>query len=192
MMTHRKNFHPRPALFLDRDGVINIEKNYVHLIEDFEFTEGIFDLCRSAFKKDMPIVVITNQAGIGRGYYSEEQFHVLTDWMKARFKEMDAPISAVYYCPYHPEFGIGPYKKDSYDRKPNPGMILRARDDLKLDLSRSMLIGDRASDIAAAKNAGIGFSMLLGSNSADIRADKNIVSLQQACLLFNEYYKFLD
>ena len=95
--------HSRPALFLDRDGVINVENNYVHKIEDFEFIDGIFDLCRLATQFDMAIVVVTNQAGIGRGYYSEAQFQILTHWMKGRFEEERAPISAVYFCPYHPE-----------------------------------------------------------------------------------------
>ena len=76
----------RPALFLDRDGVINVEKNYVHRIEDFEFLDGIFDLCRAAIERNMPILVVTNQAGIGRGYYSEAHFQTLTDWMMARFE----------------------------------------------------------------------------------------------------------
>jgi D-glycero-D-manno-heptose 1,7-bisphosphate phosphatase len=96
----------RPALFLDRDGVINVEKNYVHRVEDFEFLDGIFDLCRAAIERKMPIVVVTNQAGIGRGYYSEAQFQTLTEWMKDRFEEERAPISAVYFCPNHPEQGI--------------------------------------------------------------------------------------
>jgi D-glycero-D-manno-heptose 1,7-bisphosphate phosphatase len=191
-MINQKITYPRPALFLDRDGVINIEKNYVHLIEDFEFNEGIFDLCRVALKKNMPIVVVTNQSGIGRGYYSEEQFHILTDWMKERFEEMGAPITAVYYCPDHPEFGIGHYKKDSFNRKPNPGMILRARDDLNLDLSRSMLIGDKLSDIIAAKNAGIGFSLQICSNILDIDSKNCILSLAQAYSLFLEHYNLSE
>jgi D-glycero-D-manno-heptose 1,7-bisphosphate phosphatase len=154
----------RPALFLDRDGVINVEKNYVHRIEDFEFLDGIFDLCRAATERNMPIVVVTNQAGIGRGYYSETQFLKLMDWMVARFVEEGAPIAAVYFCPYHPEYGVGPYKVDSFDRKPKPGMILRARDELGLLLESSVLIGDKASDIAAARAANVGRAILLASS----------------------------
>jgi len=122
--------HSRSALFLDRDGVINVEKNYVHHIKDFEFVDGIFELCRAAIETGMRIVVVTNQAGIGRGFYTEAQFQALTDWMMTRFKEEGAPISAVYFYPFHPEYGVGLYRKDSYDRKPNPGMILRARDEV--------------------------------------------------------------
>ncbi len=179
----------RPALFLDRDGVINVEKNYVHRVEDFEFLDGIFDLCRAAIERDMPIVVVTNQAGIGRGYYSEAQFQTLTEWMKARFEEAGAPIAAVYFCPDHPEHGVGSYRKESFDRKPNPGMLFRARDDLRLDLSRSILIGDKASDIAAAKAAGVGVSLQLGSDFECSIADKVVYSLKEACSFFNDFYR---
>ena len=171
----------RPALFLDRDGVINVEKNYVHRIEDFEFLDGIFDLCRAATERNMPIVVVTNQAGIGRGYYSEAQFLTLTDWMRARFEEETAPISAVYFCPYHPEQGVGEYRKESFDRKPNPGMLLRARDELGLDLGLSILIGDKGSDIAAAKAAGVGVTVMLGADTGNAVPDRVVASLHEAC-----------
>lgn len=173
----------RSALFLDRDGVINVEKNYVHRVENFEFLEGIFDLCRAAAERNMPIVVVTNQAGIGRGYYSEAQFLTLTDWMRARFEEEQAPVTAVYFCPHHPEKGIGKYRKESFDRKPNPGMLLRARDELGLDLERSILIGDKASDIAAAKAAGVGLSLLLGTDSENAAPDRVVTSLHEARVL---------
>lgn len=178
---------PRRALFLDRDGVINIDKNYVHQIHDFEFIDGIFDLCRAAVKLEILIVVITNQAGIGRGLYTQNQFHQLTDWMRKRFQEEKAPISAVYFCPYHPLHGVGVYQKDSYDRKPNPGMLLRARDDLMIDLSASILIGDKETDITAARAAGIGTSILLDQHAAHSDANKIVASLHEARqILFSE------
>jgi D-glycero-D-manno-heptose 1,7-bisphosphate phosphatase len=178
----------RPALFLDRDGVINVEKNYVHQIENFEFIDGIFDLCLAAAERDMPIVVVTNQAGIGRGYYSEAQFQNLTDWMRVRFAEAGSPITAVYFCPDHPEYGVGPYRRESFDRKPNPGMLLRARDDLGLNLSHSILIGDKASDITAAKAAGVGVALLLGRDIDGSAADKVVPSLKEACIFFKDLY----
>lgn len=176
------------ALFLDRDGVINVEKNYVHRIDDFEFIDGIFDLCRMAVERNMPIVVVTNQAGIGRGYYSEDQFETLTNWMRGRFAEEGVPVAAVYYCPYHPVHGVGPYRKESFDRKPNPGMLLRARDDLGLDLARSVLIGDKASDIFAAKEAGVGFTLLIGRDVERSTPDKVVYSLREACAFFDGVY----
>jgi D-glycero-D-manno-heptose 1,7-bisphosphate phosphatase len=151
----------RPALFLDRDGIINVETNYVYRIDDFVFIDGIFDLCRSAVAAGMVVVVVTNQAGIGRGYYTEAQFKVLSAWMCERFTEEGIVIAGVYYCPYHPEHGVGKYKADSFDRKPNPGMILRAKDDLGLLLETSILVGDKASDIAAAKAAKVEKSVLM-------------------------------
>jgi D-glycero-D-manno-heptose 1,7-bisphosphate phosphatase len=150
-----------PALFLDRDGVINVETNYVYRIDDFVFIDGIFDLCRSAMANRMAIVIVTNQAGIGRGYYTEAQFHRLSDWMCECFTAEGIAVAGVYYCPYHPEHGIGDYKADSFDRKPNPGMILRARDELGLSLKDSILVGDKASDIAAAKAANVGRTVLM-------------------------------
>lgn len=167
----------RPALFLDRDGVINVEKNYVNRIEDFEFIDGIFDLCRSAVAVGMAVVVVTNQAGIARGYYTEAQFLLVTEWMRNRFTDEGIVIDRVYYCPYHPEYGIGEYKADSFDRKPNPGMILRARDELGLSLDNSILVGDKASDIAAARAASVGRAVLLApshvsvSSVPDLQAD---------------------
>lgn len=157
----RPSFTKRPALFLDRDGIINADANYVHCIEDFVFIDGIFDLCRSAVAAGMAIVVVTNQAGIGRGYYTETQFLELSDWMCKRFSEEGIAIDGVYYCPYHAEHGVGKYKADSFDRKPNPGMILRARNELGLLLEDSILVGDKASDMAAARAANVGRAVLM-------------------------------
>lgn len=148
------------ALILDRDGVVNLDKDYVHKIEDFEFIDGIFDLCRNAAGQGYLILVITNQSGIGRGYYTEDDFHTLNDWMKARFVEEGVTIAQVYFCPYHPVHGIGRYKQDSQDRKPNPGMILRAARDFDLDLPNCILVGDRESDMKAAQTAGVGHKVL--------------------------------
>lgn len=157
------------ALFLDRDGVINVEKDYVYKIQDFEFMEGIFDLCRIAQMRGLLIVIITNQAGIGRGYYGEADFHALSDWMLSRFKEQGIEIAGVYFCPDHPEHGLGKYKRESECRKPNPGMILEACLDFQIDLSASFLLGDKESDVQAGKTAGVGSNFLLLSERATSR-----------------------
>jgi len=138
------------ALFIDRDGVINVDKVHVFLKEDFEFTPGIFDLCRSYQDKGFLIIVITNQAGIAKGIYTEDDFLKLTDWMTREFKKKGITISKVYYCPHHPDF-TGPCEC----RKPKPGMILKAKKEFDLDLSESVLIGDKESDLQAGRNAGI-------------------------------------
>src|SRR5438876_479849 len=156
----------RKALFLDRDGVINVEQCYVHRREAFHFQEGIFELSRAAQTLGYLLVVITNQAGIARGYYTESAFRELTTWMVHKFAEQQIHISTVYYCPYHPTHGVGDYKYDSPDRKPQPGMLLRAQVDFNLDLTSSVLIGDNPSDIYAAKAAGVGTKILLRSEAA--------------------------
>jgi D-glycero-D-manno-heptose 1,7-bisphosphate phosphatase len=152
------------ALFLDRDGVINVDTGYVHSREAFRFQDGIFELCEAAQAQGYQVVVVTNQAGIGRGYYSESTFLELTDWMVETFAHRQIRIARVYYCPYHPTDGVGPYKYDSPDRKPKPGMLLRAQRELNLDLASSVLVGDTLSDIRAAEAAGIGTKILLCSD----------------------------
>src|SRR5262249_54013710 len=113
------------------------------------------------------LLVVTNQAGIARGYYTELEFFELTEWMIRKFNEQQIQIAHVYYCPYHPIHGIGEYKYDSPDRKPRPGMLLHAQADFNLDLALSILIGDKLSDMNAAKSAGIGTAILLRSGDAE-------------------------
>ena len=148
------------ALLLDRDGVININHGYVHHSENFEFIDGIFEVARVAHAKGYKLIVITNQSGIGRGYYSEQQFHQLTAWMCNEFLNAGAPIGKVYFSPFHPTAGYGAYKKDHASRKPRPGMIHQAQRELNLDLGSSILIGDKASDIQAGIAAGVGLNIL--------------------------------
>ena len=158
----------RKALFLDRDGIINVERDYVHRADDFTFSDGIFDLCRAAGRHGFLIVVITNQSGIARGLYTEEDFAAITQWMIGKFAAEGVTIAKVYHSPYHPEAAIDRYRLDHADRKPSPGMILRARDDLKLDLEASVLIGDRLSDIEAGRRAGIPRLCLIPHESVSI------------------------
>ena len=159
--------HSNKALFLDRDGVINVGGEYVHSREAFQFQNGIFELCRAAQGLGYLLVVVTNQAGIARGYYTETEFLELTNWMTEQFANQQIHIARVYYCPYHPIHGIGQYRRDSPDRKPKPGMLLRARQELNLDLTSSVLIGDNVSDIQAGKVAGVAITILLRSRLAD-------------------------
>ena len=150
------------ALFLDRDGIINVEKNFVHKREDFEFVEGIFDLVSCANYVGYLVIVVTNQAGIARGYYSEADFHVLMNWMKGKFLAKGGRIDRVYFCPYHPEFGIGEYRQSSKNRKPEPGMFFEAAEQLNIDLKNSIMVGDRLSDMEAAARASIPWRFCMG------------------------------
>lgn len=151
------------ALFLDRDGVINVDHGYVGTIERFEFRDGILSLSRTAVERGYRIVVVTNQAGIARGYYDEAAFRALTAWMGERFVEAGAPLTDVLYCPFHRAGAVGPYARDSFWRKPNPGMILEAARRHAIDVSRSIMIGDQPTDMEAAAAAGVGTRLHLGS-----------------------------
>lgn len=155
----------RKALFLDRDGVINLDGTYVHRIDDFTFIDGIFEVLKWFQDHDFLLVVVTNQAGIGRGMYSEHDFRVLTDWMLRHFRQKGIRISGVYYCPYHPVAGIGRYKRDAPCRKPNPGMIIQATRDFRISLAESVLVGDQPTDIHAGLRAGVGTTVLFRRES---------------------------
>jgi len=160
----------KAALFLDRDGVINVEKNYVYRIEDFEFMPGIFDLCLAARDAGLLPIVVTNQAGIGRGYYTEDDFQRITAWMLEEFRSRGIDIGRVYHCPFHPTAGVGEYRRESFDRKPNPGMILKARDDFDLDLAHCVLLGDKDSDLEAGRAAGVGHNVKLRHDAAAVNS----------------------
>lgn len=160
------------ALFLDRDGVVNVDHGYVHRPDQVEFVPGIFDLVAAACARQWAVVVVTNQSGIGRGYYGEAEFRKLTGWMRDRFAEREGRIDAVYHCPHHPHDALPEYRKDCTDRKPAPGMLLRARDDLNLDLSNSVLVGDRPSDLEAARRAGVGIRLLFDPDGVESLPDE--------------------
>ncbi|PHR59465.1 MAG: D-glycero-beta-D-manno-heptose-1,7-bisphosphate 7-phosphatase [Arcobacter sp.] len=164
----------KPALFLDRDGVINIEKNYLHKKEDFEFMDGIFDLCKHYKDKGYYIIVVTNQSGIARGYYSEMDFANLTFWMIDSFDEHGIMIDQVYHCPHHPDIS-----GECECRKPKPGMLLKAAKDLNIDLEGSILVGDSERDIQAAHAAGLKETYLFTSAPKETEATKNIHDLKE-------------
>lgn len=157
---------PRPALFLDRDGVINVDRNYIYRIEDFTWIEGAADVIRTFNDRGWWVFVVTNQSGIARGYYTEEQMQTLHDWMSSELEQRGARIDRIYYCPFHEEGTIARYTKDSYDRKPKPGMLIRAMTDFPVIKERSFLIGDKQADLDAAKAAGVRGFLFSGGNLA--------------------------
>lgn len=167
------------ALFLDRDGVINHNYGYVYRQENFEFENGIFELCRAAQAMDYLLIVVTNQAGIARGYYTETDFENITEWMLNRFRQEKVKITDVFYCPYHPEHGIGNYRLDSFDRKPKPGMFLKAKAQHDLSMTNSVMLGDKPSDMTAAKAAGVGINCLYDPRLSDktTNADYRVTKL---------------
>jgi D-glycero-D-manno-heptose 1,7-bisphosphate phosphatase len=145
----------RPALFLDRDGIVNVDHGYVHRADQVEFISGIFDLVRLANQTGFVVVIVTNQAGIARGLYTEADFLALTSWMNSRFAEAGARIDAVYHCPHHPTEGLGALKQACECRKPAPGMFTRAMRDWSLSPPLSVLVGDKGSDLQAGLSAGV-------------------------------------
>ena len=143
-------------IFLDRDGVINIDKSYVYKIEEFEFCEYIFELCRYFKELNYEFIIVTNQSGIGRGYYNIDDFNKLTNWMIDRFYEQKIEILDTLYCPHSPE-------DDCNCRKPKAGMIKKAIEKYDIDLNNSWLIGDKLTDIEAAINGKIKNHILISS-----------------------------
>ena len=142
------------AVFLDRDGVINIDKAYVYKIEDFEFCQGVFEALKHFQNLGYLLIVVTNQSGIGRGYYREEDFQHLTQWMKQELQKCGVAIDAVYYCPHAPEAMCN-------CRKPKSGMFENAIKALDIDVNKSWMIGDKESDIQAAHNVKIPHTVLI-------------------------------
>lgn len=143
------------ALFLDRDGVINVNKGYVHKPEDVEWVDGIFDVLKRFQHADFKLIVVTNQSGIARGMYSIEQFHALSSWMTQCLAKQGIVLNDVFFCPHHSELGQGKWLQQCDCRKPEPGMLLAAQQKWQLDMSQSVMIGDSWSDVIAAERAGV-------------------------------------
>ena len=175
----------RPAAFLDRDGVINMDRGYVSRAEDFEFVTGVFEGAAALQRLGFALVVITNQSGIGRGLYSESDLLALNRWMIDQFEQHAVHIDGVFYCPHHPTEAFGRYRCECDCRKPAPGMLLRAARELNLDLARSAMFGDRLSDLQAAAAAGVPLRYLLGINGATrpMPADAAGLAIAEFCNL---------
>lgn len=168
------------ALFLDRDGVVNVDHGYVYQREKFEFIEGVFSACKTFYDAGYKIIIVTNQSGIGRGYYTEDDFLALTQWMKAQFSAHNIEITDVYYCPHHPTNALPTYLKSCECRKPEPGMLLQGIKEHSIDSNRSIMVGDKLSDMQAAQKAHIATRVLVRSGQ---RVDES--AQQHANLVIN-------
>ena len=155
-----------PAIFLDRDGVINVDTGYVYLVDDFKFIDGVIDALLQLKQKGYLLVVVTNQSGIARGLFTEEQFMSLTEWMDWSLADRGVDLDGIYFCPHHPSEGSDQYRKSCTCRKPGPDMILDAVKHLDIDLARSYMVGDKPSDMKAATNAGVAHKVLVETGKA--------------------------
>jgi D,D-heptose 1,7-bisphosphate phosphatase len=157
----------RPAVFLDRDGVLNVDRGYVYRPEEFEWIPGAKAAIKALNDTGYYVFVLTNQSGIARGYYSEEDVQALHRWMAAELQAEGAHIDGFEYCPYHPEGTVARYRRASDRRKPAPGMILDCLARFPVDVSRSYLIGDKPHDLQAAAAAGVPGYLFQGQNLMD-------------------------
>lgn len=144
----------KPAVFLDRDGTINEEKDYLHRIEDFAFISGAPEAIRRLKEAGFLVIVVTNQSGVGRGYFSREDVDRLHQHLQRELAKIGTTVDAFYLCPHHPEKGRGEFKVDCDCRKGKPGMLLQAAVEYGIDLSASWMIGDKRADLEAGRAAG--------------------------------------
>lgn len=154
----------RPAAFLDRDGVLNMDHGYVHRPSEFDWLEGAREAVKLLNDSGYLVIIITNQAGIGRGYYEDGDFHRLTDWMRDQLAHVGAHVDGVYFCPHHPTEGKGAFKVNCPCRKPNPGMIEQALAEWDIDMDKSFVIGDKPKDMALAESVNLPGYVFSGGN----------------------------
>lgn len=155
-----------PAIFLDRDGTINVDHGYVHEIDNFQFIDGVIDAMKELKQMGYALVMVTNQSGIARSIFSEETFMQLTEWMDWSLADRDVDLDGLYFCPHHPEAVIEAYRQTCDCRKPQPGMLLSAQRELDIDMSASYMVGDKIDDILAGKAAGVGTTVLVRTGKA--------------------------
>lgn len=166
----------RPALFLDRDGVVNMDYGYVYKAEDIEWVAGAAQAIATFNALQYLVIVVTNQSGIARGYYTEQNVHAVHKWMNEQLARNHAHIDGFYYCPHHPEGVVEHYRKSCSCRKPEAGMILQAIKDWRIDPRQSLLVGDRQSDLQAAATAGIEGCLFPGGNLYDFLKEQGKIS----------------
>lgn len=154
----------KPAVFLDRDGVLNVDTGYVHRPEEFIWVEGAKEAIKYLNDQGYLVIVVTNQAGVARGYYTERDVHHLHTWINEELALVGAHIDAFYYCPHHAQAGKGAYAVDCGCRKPAPGLLLRALQEWEIDIDKSFMVGDKLSDLEAAEGAGIKGYLFQGGN----------------------------
>ncbi|MEJ7933117.1 HAD family hydrolase [Sphingobium sp. AN558] len=155
------------ALFLDRDGVLNIDHGYIGSAERFDVIPGVFDALAQAQSLDFHLIVVTNQSGIARNYFTQADYFAVERHMLDIFAAKGISFTGIYHCPHHPQGARSDLAIACACRKPAPGMILQACADHRLDPARSVLVGDKPSDIQAGRNARVGHCFLIDASAAD-------------------------
>lgn len=150
-----------PAIFLDRDGTVNVDHGYVHEIDHFQFIDGVIDALRELKKMGYALVMVTNQSGIARGIFTEDTFMQLTEWMDWSLADRDIDLDGIYFCPHHPDAVVAEYRQQCDCRKPQPGMLLAAQKELNIDMAASYIVGDKIDDLQAGAAAGVGTKVLV-------------------------------
>lgn len=163
-----------PAIFLDRDGTVNVDHGYVHEIDDFQFIDGAIEAMQELKKMGYALVLVTNQSGIARGMFSEDQFMQLTEWMDWSLADREVDLDGIYYCPHHPEAAVESYRQQCDCRKPQPGMLLSAMKELNIDMAASYMVGDKVDDVQAGKAAGVGTTVLVRSGKPVTAEGENV------------------
>ncbi|NBB55996.1 D-glycero-beta-D-manno-heptose 1,7-bisphosphate 7-phosphatase [Pantoea vagans] len=152
-----------PAIFLDRDGTLNVDSGYVHEIDDFQFIDGTIEALQKLKAMGYALVVVTNQSGIARGMFTEDTFMRLTEWMDWSLADRDVDLDGIYFCPHHPEANVEEFRQECDCRKPQPGMLLTAQEELHIDMAASYMVGDKLEDMLAGRAAGVGTKVLVRS-----------------------------
>lgn len=150
-----------PAIFLDRDGTINVDHGYVCEVDRFEFIDGVIDAMKELKAMGFALVLVTNQSGIARGLFTEADFENLTEWMDWSLADRGVDLDGIYYCPHHPQGEVAAFTQVCDCRKPLPGMLLSARDFLNIDMASSYMVGDKIEDMQAGQAAGVGTKVLV-------------------------------
>ena len=158
----------KKAVFLDRDGTINVEKNYLYKIEDFEFIDGVLEALRKLSDAGFLLIIITNQSGIARGYYTEKDYEILNSWLLATFAKNGITIAASYFCPHLPDAAVEKYRTVCNCRKPDTGLFEQAVKDFNIDLSKSFAIGDKIRDLAICEKSGCKGFLIGGNEESEI------------------------
>ncbi|MGP1956513.1 MAG: D-glycero-beta-D-manno-heptose 1,7-bisphosphate 7-phosphatase [Arsenophonus sp. NC-PE1-MAG3] len=166
-----------PAIFLDRDGTINLDHGYIYKIDNFQFIEGVIEAMLELKKMDYALIIVTNQSGITRGLFTETQFLKLTNWMDWSLINRGVKLDAIYYCPHYPDAAVKQkYKKICDCRKPKAGLLLAAQKQLNVNMTTSYMVGDKLSDMQAGKKAHIGTNVLVNTGKSVTEDNKKYVN----------------